>query len=99
MPTLNEQLYVFPYPSRAVQVTRVEPIVKLVPEGGLQITVGLSPELSVADGSCHSIKAVGCPGSVFLVWLAGQDSSTGFSLSIDMHKRNVQNLNDNVNIK
>ena len=58
MSTLNEQLSVFPYPSRAVQVTFVEPIVKLVPEGGLQITAGLSPELSVASGSCHTTKAV-----------------------------------------
>ena len=75
----------FPYPSRAVQVTFVKPIVKLVPEGGLQITVGLSPELSVAGGSCHSIKAVDCPGSVLLISL-GQDSNTGFSMSIDKQR-------------
>ena len=70
-----------------MQITFVEPIVKLVPEGGLQITVGLSPELSVAGGLCHTIKAVDCPGSVLLVWFAGQDFNTGFSLSIDMHNK------------
>ncbi len=83
MSTLNEQLSVFPYPSRAVQITFAEPIVKLVPEGGLQITVGMSPELSVAGGFCHSIKAVDCLGSVLLVWLR-QYSNTGLSLSIDI---------------
>ena len=76
-----------PYLSIAVQVTAVEPTAKLVPEGGLQVTVGLSPELSVANGSCHTIKAVDCLASVLLVWFSGQDSNTGFSLSIrDMHK-------------
>ena len=59
------------------------PIVKLLPEGGLQTTLGLSSELSVALGCCHSTKAVDLPGSVLLDWFAGHSSNTGASLSFD----------------
>ncbi len=75
------QLLLLPYPSEAVHVTDVCPIVKLLLNARSHTMVGMSPELSVAIGGSHSTKRVGLPGSVVLVWFKGQYSNRGSSLS------------------
>ena len=75
------QLLLLSYASEAPHVTRVRPIVKLVPDAGSHVMLGVSPELSVAIGWSHSTKRVGLPGSVVKVWFKGQDSNRGPSLS------------------
>ena len=58
------QLLVLPYGSKAVHVTDVCPILKLLPDAESHIMVGLSPELSVALGDSHCTTLVGLPISV-----------------------------------
>ena len=70
---LKVQSRLFPYISKAVHVTDVYPIVKLVPEVRSQVTVTSSPELSVAIGDSHSTNRVGLPGAVSVEICAGQN--------------------------
>ncbi len=70
---LKVQSRLFPYISKAVHVTDVYPIVKLVPEVRSQVMVGLSPELSVAIGCSHSTIRVGLPGVVVVEICAEQN--------------------------
>ena len=67
-------------------MTGVCPMVKLVPDNESQVTFVIFPELSVAGGPCQTAEANACPGWVFNVWLSGQTSKTGASLSMyNMH--------------
>ena len=74
-----------PLLSTASHVTSVCPIVKLVPDNGLQIIFNISSELSVTSGSFQTATAYGCPGLVVKVWLIGQTSNDGASMSISNH--------------
>ena len=74
-------MLVLPLLSTASHVTNDRPMVKLLPDNGLQVTVGLSPELSVALGCCQTATAVGSPGWVSSVWLKGHISNFGASVS------------------
>ncbi len=84
------QFLLLPYASKAVHVTDVCPIVKLLPDTGSQVMVTFSPELSVAIGGSHSTNRVGLLGSVVLVWFKGQYSNRGSSLSKIETSLNIQ---------
>ena len=79
IPNTHESLFLAS--SVATHSTEVVPIVKLVPEVGVQVTLGSCPELSTAAGFSKTMKAVGCPLFVLIVWSAGQ-VITGASVSI-----------------
>ncbi len=79
--TLKVQVLLLSYESEAVHVTVICPIVKLDPDAGSHVMLGVSPELSVAIGSSHSTKRVGLPGCVVKLWLKGHESNRGSSLS------------------
>ena len=55
---VNEQNTLFPLRSRASQITSVFPISKRLPDSMLHVTVGVTPELSVACGSGQTATAV-----------------------------------------
>ena len=67
--------------SVAIHSTDVVPMAKLVPELGVQVTLGSCPELSTAAGFSHSSEAIDCPLYVLIAWSAGQ-VITGASVSI-----------------
>ena len=62
-------------------MTNVCPMVKLLSDNGLQIIFNISPELSVTSGSSQTATPYGCPGLVVKVWLIGQTSNDGASMS------------------
>ena len=76
----------FPLLSVAWHVTNACPMETLLPDAGLQVTVGWSPELSVALGCCQTATANGCPGSVTNSCKSGHVNS-GFSLSKNVHTK------------
>ena len=63
-------------------MTIVSPMVKLVPDGGLQTTSGTLPELSEVVGVVHVSKAVGLSSSASMNWLPGH-VMLGASISTD----------------
>ena len=73
----------FPLLSTALHATNVFPIVNALPDGTSQVTSVTSPELSVTltEGSCQTATADACPSRVFNIWVPGQTSKTGASLS------------------
>jgi hypothetical protein len=77
--TTKEHVEVFPLPSVAVPVTVVAPVLKVLPEAGLDIIVTL-PQLSVAVTGKFT-TAVQKPASAFWVKLKGQ-LMTGASASV-----------------
>ena len=70
-----------PLLSCAVQLTFVGPIGNLVPDLGIHVMIGSWLELSTALGSFQITRAVDCPSSVKRVWVDGQSSNTGDSIS------------------
>ena len=83
---LKWHISMLPQISLASHVTSVSPTGKWFPDMGLQVTIGLSPELSVASGCCQTAIAVGCPGLPNNAWLPGQTSNVGTSLSKPEHR-------------
>jgi len=67
--------------SLAVQVTVVTPRLKVAPEGGAQVTVGV-PQLSVAVGGVKVAVPLHCPGVLFTVTGLGQAPMTGACVSL-----------------
>ena len=65
------------------------PIANVLPDEGVQVTVGMIPELSVAVGFCQVAKAVGSPGLVAKDWLTGQDEMLGASISVELNKKYI----------
>ena len=74
--------------SLASQVTNVCPIAKLLSDIGRQVTVGSTPELSVAKGRSQKALAYPSPGQATNVWLGGQ-TSNGASLSKDKQQNMI----------
>ncbi len=72
-------------------------MVKLALEAGTHVTVGISPELSVACGSSQTATLVGLPVSVLIVWFAGQEAKRGDSISAveGLKKRSCLKINLN----
>ena len=62
----------FPLLSLASHVTSVCPIVKSLPDRGIQTIEEMDPELSVAIGTSHSTMAVPWPSSAILDLLLPQ---------------------------
>ena len=62
-------------------MTNVSPIVKFAPDGGLQVTITLTPELSEAVGYTQTATACGWPRMVGSIRLAGHISNFGVSSS------------------
>jgi hypothetical protein len=70
--TLNVHWALFPLASVAVQVTCVVPSGKILPEAGLQTTVGDASQSSPADGEGNVTGSVHVPGSAKATILPGQ---------------------------
>jgi hypothetical protein len=69
--TLNEQLVELPDVSLAVHVTVVVPLVKVEPEGGMQIGT-IAPSQSSVAVAVNPTTAEHCPESAGLTILPGQ---------------------------
>ena len=78
---INEHVAWFASWSRAWHITSVSPISNWLPFCALQVTVGVSLELSVATGSVQTTNAVDLLRSVSSVWLVGQ-ITVGASVSV-----------------
>ena len=78
---VNEHTAPFPLGSRASQITLVCPNPNWLPDFKLQVTVGVTPELSFACGSVQTATAVDSLGTVAFVWFAGQEINAGSSVS------------------
>jgi hypothetical protein len=79
--TLNEQFAVFPATSVAVQLTGVVPFAKVVPDGGMQTTVTVPGQVSVAV-TLYVTTAVHWFGSVLTVMFPGQVIVGGFGSTV-----------------